>query len=109
MRPMPSQSSQGKATWRLRLPRPRQSRHLKASAKLSNVGFGTARVQPRALHSLFPVALHLGQSTLLKRPAPLHPTQGFTPFKVFSFPEPPHFVHSRLTFIFPLPGLLSTI
>jgi len=34
-------------------------------AKLSNVGFGTARLHPRALHSVLPVALHFGQSTLL--------------------------------------------
>src|SRR5689334_15551376 len=109
MRPMPLQSSHGKATWRITLPRPWQSRHLNASAKLSNVGFGTARLHPRALHSVLPLALHFGQSTLLYRPAPLQPTQAFTPLKVFSLPDPPHLVHSRLTFVFPLQALQLTL
>ena len=46
---------------------------------------------------------------LLKRPFPWQPGQAITPLNEFSLPDPPHFVHSMLTFLFPLQALQVTL
>ena len=92
-----------------RVPLPAQVEHRVASAMSSNLGGLTGFLQPRALHLIFPVFLHFGQSTLLNRPLPLQPRQLRTPLIVWSFPEPPHALHCRLHFFVPRQMLQRTL